>query len=166
MLLQLNDTDATESLGRATAQALATAGQALPLMFQGTLGSGKTTLIRALVEAMPGGEDAEVSSPSFNLFNIYPTRPETVHFDLYRLEGAPLDSSYFEYLDEGRSLMLIEWAEFIPAADWPDEWLLFRWVPCDEGRHVEITYHGPKAGRIYDALRHLVGTNTSRVGNG
>lgn len=157
MLLHLNDTESTASLGRATAAAIMKTGAARTIMFQGTLGSGKTTLIRALVEAMPGGDNAEVSSPSFNVYNMYPTRPEIVHFDMYRLEGSPVDSAYHEFLDEGSSLLLIEWAEFIPAAEWPDEWLLFRWVPCDEGRHVEISWRGKTAERIYDELRLLVG---------
>lgn len=157
MQLQLNNACATEALGRALAELFGKGLRVPAILFQGTLGSGKTTLIRALVEALPGGDNAEVSSPSFNVYNLYPTSPETVHFDLYRLEGSPPDSSYFEFLDEGTAIMLIEWAEFIPKADWPDEWLLFRWVPCDEGRRVEISLHGASAQQVYDELRPLVG---------
>jgi tRNA threonylcarbamoyladenosine biosynthesis protein TsaE len=154
--LKLLDSDTTECLGRAVATALQKTGTACPILFQGPLGSGKTTLVRALVESMPGGDNAEVSSPSFNVYNIYPTRPEIVHYDMYRLEGSPVDSSYYEFLDEGRSVLLVEWAEFIPRAEWPDEWLLFRWLPCDEGRLVEISSSGSSARRCYDELRLLV----------
>lgn len=156
MHLKLHDSETTEILGRAAASALQKAGAVCPILFQGPLGSGKTTLVRALVESLPGGENAEVSSPSFNVYNIYPTRPEVIHYDLYRLEGSPVDSSYHEFLDEGRSLLLVEWAEFIPQAEWPDEWLLFRWLPCDEGRLVEISSSGTSARRCYDELRLLV----------
>lgn len=152
MRLHLKDNESTESLGRAIAAAMQREGMARAILFQGPLGSGKTTLIRALVESLPGGELAEVSSPSFNVYNIYPTVPPTVHYDLYRLEGAGMDESYYEFLDEGRSLLLVEWAEFLPPGEWPDEWLLFRWVPCDEGRLVEIAAHGSKATCIRNAL--------------
>lgn len=43
------------------------------LLLRGPLGSGKTTLTSALVQALPGGDAAEVSSPSFTLCNHYPT---------------------------------------------------------------------------------------------
>ena len=55
------------------------------ILLMGDLGAGKTTLIRFLVEALPGGENAEVASPSFTLCNVYPTTPKVQHFDLYRL---------------------------------------------------------------------------------
>ncbi|GFM35572.1 tRNA (adenosine(37)-N6)-threonylcarbamoyltransferase complex ATPase subunit type 1 TsaE [Desulfovibrio psychrotolerans] len=152
MRLHLKDNESTETLGRTIATAIQRTGMVRAIMFQGPLGSGKTTLIRALVESLPGGELAEVSSPSFNVYNVYPTVPPTVHYDLYRLEGAGMDESYYEFLDEGRSLLLVEWAEFLPSGEWPDEWLLFRWVPCDEGRLVEIAAHGPEATCIRNAL--------------
>ncbi len=60
-------------------------GKIRALYLRGTLGSGKTTLTRGLVAALPGGEDAEVASPSFTLCNIYPTRPALLHADLYRM---------------------------------------------------------------------------------
>jgi len=63
-------------------------GGLVPLLLSGALGAGKTTLVRGLVSALPGAELAEVSSPSFNIVNIYPTTPQVAHFDLYRVVGS------------------------------------------------------------------------------
>ncbi|MBX0289901.1 tRNA (adenosine(37)-N6)-threonylcarbamoyltransferase complex ATPase subunit type 1 TsaE [Hymenobacter sp. HSC-4F20] len=78
--------------------------------FEGEMGAGKTTFIKALCQAL--GVADEVSSPTFSLVNEYrdaQNRP-IYHFDFYRLEdaaeaegiGAP------EYFDSGY-LCLIEW---------------------------------------------------------
>ena len=81
------------------------------LCLAGTLGCGKTTLVRGFVSAFPGGEKAEVASPSFTLCNIYPTRPEIVHADLYRLNDAsPLPEEAEDAWEEG-GLLILEWPE-------------------------------------------------------
>jgi N-acetylmuramate 1-kinase len=55
----------------------------------GDLGTGKTTLARALINALAGGAAAEVMSPTFSLVQVYETARLTVtHCDLYRLGGA------------------------------------------------------------------------------
>ena len=79
---------------------------------EGELGAGKTTLVRGLVEALPGGQDAEVASPSFNLVNLYPTQPETAHVDLYRCEGAPLDDSCWKCLQKTTGYFSLNGANF------------------------------------------------------
>lgn len=84
------------------------------LLLQGDLGAGKTTLVRMLVENLPGGKEAEVSSPSFTLCNSYATAPEVLHFDLYRLEPWQDDDELADALEmaENRDLLLIiEWPE-------------------------------------------------------
>ncbi len=89
------------------------------VFFCGDLGTGKTTMIRGIVSALPGGEDAEVSSPSFNLANIYPTRPETLHVDLYRLQGLKADQDVEELLAGVDRLILVEWGDFLPEGQRP-----------------------------------------------
>ena len=78
----------------------------------GELGAGKTTLIKALCEAL-GVADA-TSSPSFAIVNEYrmaDDRP-VYHFDLYRLRDSRelLDIGFEEYLDSG-AYCVIEWPE-------------------------------------------------------
>ena len=108
------------------------AGQVIFLM--GTLGSGKTTFVRHLVSQLPGGEHAEVASPSFTLCNIYPTNPEVMHYDLYRLPPGGYDESLEEAVElienpsarRSRSL-LIEWAENMPEILIPENRLEIYW---------------------------------------
>ena len=88
--------------------------------FEGEMGAGKTTLIRALCAELGVADD--VSSPTFALVNEYRDgRGQPVyHFDFYRLdsvdEAARLGAT--EYFDSGY-LCLVEWpsrvAEILPA---------------------------------------------------
>ena len=113
MPLILNDADDTMALGRMLAEAM----QGSPvrsLYLFAALGGGKTTLTRGFVSALEGGGQAEVSSPSFTLCNVYPTRPEVLHADLYRLsEGASLPEEMEEILEEGRAMLVLEWPEYL-----------------------------------------------------
>ena len=97
----------------ATAQQLATAiaesGHSV-VAFEGEMGAGKTTLIRALGAVLGVADD--VSSPTFALVNEYRDgRGQPVyHFDFYRVdseaEAARLGAA--EYFDSGY-LCLVEW---------------------------------------------------------
>lgn len=115
------------------------------ILFVGPLGSGKTTLTRGLVESLPGGDDAEVSSPSFNICNLYPTLPAVAHFDLYRLAGGEPDDALLDLLDEGTSLVLVEWAERLPEDAPPVDHLVLTWHPVADGRLIEAHAHGKAA---------------------
>lgn len=78
------------------------------------LGGGKTTFTRGFAAALPGGDQAEVASPSFTLCNVYPTRPEVLHADLYRLsENASLPEEMEEMLDEGDPFLILEWPQYL-----------------------------------------------------
>ena len=84
------------------------------LLFDGEMGSGKTTLIKALVKKL-GSED-EVNSPTFAIVNEYRTSDFPVyHFDLYRLNDfyEALDFGIEEYLSDPKAYILIEWPEVI-----------------------------------------------------
>lgn len=109
----LNDAEDTMALGRMLAEAMQ--GSAVrSLYLYAPLGGGKTTLTRGFVSALEGGDRAEVSSPSFTLCNVYPTRPEVLHADLYRLsEGASLPEEMEEILEEGRAMLILEWPEYL-----------------------------------------------------
>ena len=156
MLLFLKDVEETELLGKYLAQALVSTEPVQTLLFKGTLGSGKTTLVRSLVQHLPGGDEAEVSSPSFNVYNLYPTIPETAHYDLYRLAGGSVDESFHELQEDEQALIIVEWAEHLPDHDYPNEWLQFKWIPCEEGRQIDILVKGAGATRVYEALKPLV----------
>ena len=84
------------------------------VLFDGSMGMGKTTLIKALCKQLNVVDT--VSSPTFSLINEYKTKDDKLiyHFDCYRLE-TPEEAYDFgaeEYLDSV-SICLIEWAEKI-----------------------------------------------------
>jgi tRNA threonylcarbamoyladenosine biosynthesis protein TsaE len=91
------------------ATAIAESGQTV-VAFEGEMGAGKTTLIRALGAELGVADD--VSSPTFALVNEYRDgRGQPVyHFDFYRVdseeEAARLGAA--EYFDSGY-LCLVEW---------------------------------------------------------
>jgi len=84
------------------------------LIFNGVMGSGKTTLIKALVNKL--GSTDNVSSPTFSIVNEYNANGSTVfHFDFYRIENEyeALDIGVEDYISQNNWCFL-EWAEKIP----------------------------------------------------
>ena len=77
----------------------------------GQMGSGKTTLVQAIVSKL--GSNETVSSPTFGLVHEYNIpNGKLIHMDLYRLkQESELEQIGFEdYLSTG-NLCLIEWPE-------------------------------------------------------
>lgn len=144
-LLTLADSEATLHLGRMLAASLPDAPPYAALLLEGDLGAGKTTLVRGMVESMPGGDEAEVASPSFTLQHVYPTNPECVHMDIYRLEGMEPDAALCESLNAGHEFVVVEWAQFLPAHCRPDNFVRLVWQPTSDGRVVSLTAEGPVA---------------------
>jgi len=119
--LFLADAAATEQLGQALAQHCPSGNAVVYL--HGTLGAGKTTLVRALLRAL--GVSGPIRSPTYTLIERYPlplhgANREAWHLDLYRIAGA--DELDFLGLDEGAdALWLVEWPQHglgaLPATD-------------------------------------------------
>lgn len=85
------------------------------ICLDGDLGAGKTLFVQNLAASL--GVQGEVTSPTFNLMNVYEEgRLPLVHFDLYRLEQAyELDEiGFYDYVENPDGLVLIEWAEKFP----------------------------------------------------
>ena len=148
--ITLHNLSETERLGAMLAEAVGRCGIAA-LLLRGPLGSGKTTLTRALVEALPGGDQAEVASPSFTLCNYYPTTPPVMHCDLYRSPGS-LPDEIAEGLDRPEIISVLEWSEYLPEAEMPQDYLDISLQPCEESRLLTLQAHGPVADGL---LRHL-----------
>ena len=111
--MSLANETATEQLGATLAQRLRP-GDVVGLY--GELGSGKTTLARAILRAAAGDPDLIVPSPTFTLVEIYETARGTYwHFDLYRLETPEqvYELGWEEALAEG--IVLIEWPQRLGA---------------------------------------------------
>ena len=82
--------------------------------FYGPMGSGKTTILKALCEVL--GAADRVSSPSFTIVNEYRTSSgETLyHIDFYRIKKQEevFDFGIEEYLSGG-SYCFMEWPELV-----------------------------------------------------
>lgn len=109
MTLPLADEDATCRLGQALAAVLRPGDV---LLLDGDLGTGKSTLSRALIRAALGSPDEEVPSPTFTLVQTYDGDSATYwHFDLYRLE-RPDDALELGIEDAfADGISLIEWPQ-------------------------------------------------------
>lgn len=84
------------------------------IALSGDLGSGKTFIARAFIQALCGAETV-VSSPTFNLLQIYDCSSgnKIYHYDLYRLKD--LNEAYELGIEEAMEqyICLIEWPEII-----------------------------------------------------
>ena len=82
------------------------------LLFYGSMGVGKTTLIKEIVRQL--GVDDVVSSPTFSLVNEYQSRNGEIiyHFDFYRIhnEEEALDIGIEDYF-YNNDWCFIEWPE-------------------------------------------------------
>jgi len=131
--VSLPDLDATARLGAGIAAGLKP-GDAVALW--GDLGSGKTTLARAILRALDVRED--VPSPTFTLVQAYDTNPPVAHYDLYRLKNSReiAELGFDDALADGA--VLVEWPERAPEVLPPDA-LHVRLALLDGMRNARIT---------------------------
>ena len=98
--------------------------------FYGTMGAGKTTLIKAMCKAL--GVADVVTSPTFALVNEYTGGDGKLiyHFDFYRIKNIDevYDFGYEEYFYNPNALCLVEWPEMIESI-----------LPTDDVVRVTIT---------------------------
>ncbi len=93
------------------------------LILTGSLGAGKTTLVRGLAQGL--AVKSQVTSPTFTLLHIHePAGPGAVplhHFDVYRLSGPDefLANGLDEYIG-GQAITVMEWGDRVRAALPPD----------------------------------------------
>ena len=159
MPLILKDAEDTVEFGRMLAEAMSSSSVRSLYLFA-DLGGGKTTLTRGFVSALPGGENAEVASPSFTLCNIYPTRPEVLHADLYRLsEGASMPEEMEELMEpfspkfeETLKSLVLPTSEIDLSFD-------------DYARVICALLEIPVKGNIIESLHHLFSLYSAFAGN-
>lgn len=83
----------------------------LIITFNGDLGAGKTTIVRAMLKSL--GEQSAIKSPTFSLVESYLCQHIPVHhFDLYRIHHED-ELEYLGFRDyfTNESICCIEWAE-------------------------------------------------------
>ena len=152
MRLLLPDVDATGLL----ATQLSTLLKA-PLLvgLRGDLGAGKTTFVRAFVNALAPG--TRVKSPTYTLVETYSLPQARLHhLDLYRLDSPDelLQLGLDDLLSED-ALVLVEWPEngapVLPVAD-----LEIALRHLDEGREAAFTLRSSRAQAQLAGLLQMI----------
>ncbi len=151
MLIELANPEATRALGERLGRGLRP-GDFVGL--SGGLGSGKTTLVRAIAGGLGVAAD-EVSSPTFSLIHRYRGESLAVHHaDLYRLSSREelYATGFFDLLD-GQGVVLVEWIDRIASAV-PEEWLELRLATGarPEARRLEAVGHGARGEELSKVL--------------
>ena len=93
------------------------------VFLQGELGSGKTTFVKGLVEALGSVDDAR--SPTFAIMHLYEVShgeiKQVAHLDCYRLKRPEelLELGLEDLLERTDTVLVVEWppAELTPPAD-------------------------------------------------
>lgn len=119
-------------------------GRTLPagsiLALTGDLGTGKTTLTKAIAEGL--GVKEVITSPTFNIVKQYESgRLPLYHFDVYRISDADemYELGYEEYFF-GDGICVIEWADLIEDI-----------IP-QEAVRISIDYGEREGERIYRCI--------------
>lgn len=86
----------------------------------GDLGSGKTTFVRGVAEAL--GSKARVKSPTFTIMNEYPVDHKKIrriiHIDLYRFDNSSqLEALEMNDYKRKDSVTFIEWPDILDDTD-------------------------------------------------
>ena len=131
MTIDLPDLAAMEDFGARIAARLR-ADDVVAL--SGPLGSGKTTLARAVIAAL--GHEGEVPSPTFTIVETYDLDPPLVHADFYRLK-SPREAEELGLDDYREAAALI--------AEWPERAGGFAHEPGCLSIALEIAGSGRKA---------------------
>lgn len=112
----------------------------------GTLGAGKTRLVRALAEGA-GIDSSHVQSPTFVLCHEYHGTNSIYHFDAYRLKNTAefLDLGAEEYF-ERPGWTVIEWSDRIQDALPMERIDIEMHVTSEHGRRAVLIAYSPELG--------------------
>jgi len=112
------------------------------LLLNGSLGAGKTVLVKGIAHALEVDEE-DVTSPSFTLVNPYQGRLVLYHIDLYRLEVGPQAAHAVdldEILRDEKAVVIVEWAERMGRYHLPpDVWRISIGGDGDAPRLINIS---------------------------
>lgn len=153
--IESNSPEQTRALGAIIANLIK---HNLIICLEGDLGAGKTLFTQGFCNALQVKE--QVTSPTFNLMNVYEGTKRIYHFDLYRLEQEEdlYEIGFYEYTDvEGEDeVVLIEW----PDRFWdcmPEDYLHIAIERIGNGeeetkREISISLEGTKYKNLYEEL--------------
>ena len=106
--------ESVDKINEAAKEFVANMGDNVVFAFYGSMGVGKTTLIKSVCECL-GVEDV-INSPTFAIVNEYRSGSGELiyHFDFYRIKKVEevYDMGYEDYFYSG-ALCFIEWPELV-----------------------------------------------------
>lgn len=138
--IPLPNLNATQSLAQQLAERIQPP-QTIALV--GTLGAGKTQLVRYLVAALGGDADL-VTSPTYVLMQSYTGRCKIHHFDFYRLRSAAeVWDLGIDELFEQPCVILIEWADKFPECLPRERWTVRLGLDAADERFAECELTAP-----------------------
>lgn len=146
--IDLPDEAATTSLAARLAKVLR---PGLVIYLRGNLGAGKTTMVRALLQAL--GYEGRVKSPTYTLLERYEVAGLHLrHFDLYRFRDAEdWEGSGFRDEFDGSNICLVEWPEqaagLLPPAD-----ISLTFEILQDGREVVLHSYTPAGQECLSVL--------------
>ena len=127
----------------------------LIICLEGDLGAGKTLFTQNFCKALNVKET--VTSPTFNLMNVYEGDKRIYHFDLYRLENEEdlEEIGFYEYSDVDDEVVLIEWPDRFFAC-MPEDYLHIKIERAEneQSRILTINIIGNKYNGIYEELKN------------
>ena len=131
------------------------------ICLQGVLGAGKTLFVQSMARTL--GVQGEVTSPTFNLMNIYEGFCPIVHFDLYRLNTVEEleDIGFYEYTDFPEGIVFIEWAEKF-TEELPDDYVKIEIERIKEARNmrrINFSCVGEEHQEFIEELEEFVNNN-------
>lgn len=107
------------------------------LALKGDLGAGKTTFVKGLAQAW--GIEQVITSPTFNLFNIYAGTRQLVHLDAYRLETPEaVDALLLEDFLQSPFCLAIEWPEKLDPCWLRDAWVLHLSIAENNQHRIQL----------------------------
>ena len=121
----------------------------------GSLGAGKTRLVRATATAL-GADPSSVNSPTFVLIQEYLGRIPVFHFDTYRLRDvqAFADLGAEEYFG-GDGLCFVEWADRV-LSELPRDLLRIEvTVLTPTARRFRFSANGSQSQQVLTRLKEL-----------
>jgi tRNA threonylcarbamoyladenosine biosynthesis protein TsaE len=147
MIIDVFDLAGTIALGRRLGQSLFP-GAVIALV--GSLGAGKTHLVRAIAEGLGIRDSRVVSSPTFVLIQEYDARLPIYHFDAYRLKSTDFaDLGADEYF-QGQGVCLIEWADRIAEQLPAGHLRITIEITGETSRQFLLEAHGPDHARLLE----------------
>ena len=138
MIVKTKNSKETKELGKMLAQEIKSG---LIICLSGELGSGKTTFTQGFLQGLK--IKGPYTSPTFVIMKHYKAKVQSLkskviknvyHIDAYRIkEKDILGLGWEEMIQDGKSIILVEWAERIKKIIPRNSlWINFKWINENE----------------------------------